>query len=145
MASVITSKMAGKCGICGKEYPAGTRIAKDNKTGKWAMADCIWPKIEDDANPRDQPSQGGSEGRRAPPPPIEAAPFLESSLDIALGVVRNAVLADYAVQTTKPSNEYLLKTYPRIINELLREQEAIALSQRIQEGKERNIQLIGRR
>ncbi len=40
---VIPAKRGAKCGICGKEYSPGTRIALDKRTGKWTEADCLWP------------------------------------------------------------------------------------------------------
>ncbi len=40
---VIEARKVSKCGICGKEYPPGTRIALDKKTGNWIEADCLWP------------------------------------------------------------------------------------------------------
>ena len=55
--TIITSKMAGKCGICGKQYPEGTRITKDTKTNKWVEADCLWPSKKRDANANPTPAK----------------------------------------------------------------------------------------
>src|SRR5579872_1830182 len=43
-SNVIKATMQGHCAICNKTYPPNTRIVKDNKTGKWVMADCLWPE-----------------------------------------------------------------------------------------------------
>jgi hypothetical protein len=69
MAKVIEAQRAGTCPICGHEYDAGTRIAKDKETGKWAEADCIWPKSKKDHAQARDPSQnpGGENDRRTSP------------------------------------------------------------------------------
>ncbi len=42
--TVITATKPEKCALCGEQYAPGTRIVKDNKSGQWVMADCLWPK-----------------------------------------------------------------------------------------------------
>lgn len=50
----IEAMRAGRCGICGEDYSPGTRIAIDNKTRQWVMADCLWPDKARDKKPRSE-------------------------------------------------------------------------------------------
>jgi hypothetical protein len=89
-----------------------------------------------------KPSEGKENPTRSTPPSEElnVTAFLESSLDIAIGIVANQVSAG----GVKPSKDYILRNYTPIIVELLREQEAIYIAERIQKGKRENIDKINR-
>lgn len=43
METVVEAQRSEICDICGQLYPAGTRITLDRRTGRWVMADCVWP------------------------------------------------------------------------------------------------------
>ena len=62
MVKIIEAGMPGTCGLCSKEYAAGTRILKDPKTNKWVEADCYFPShTRNNANPRThQTAEGGN-------------------------------------------------------------------------------------
>lgn len=76
MTTIIKAKLKGICSICHKEYGIGTRIAKSEKTGQWAHADCIWPTHKD-ANPKVATSGSAptspSLGQDAAPDALESA------------------------------------------------------------------------
>ncbi len=42
-SKVFVAKLQGECSKCNKPIAIGQRIAKDEKTGKFQHADCIWP------------------------------------------------------------------------------------------------------
>ena len=66
MVKIIEAGMPGACGLCSKEYAAGTRILKDPKTNKWVEADCYFPShTRNNAYPKAH--QTTEEGNLSPP------------------------------------------------------------------------------
>jgi hypothetical protein len=61
-SKVFQAKQQGTCSICSWTIEVGDRITKDNKSGKYVHADCLWPdKARDNA---DSPSSQGRQAQR---------------------------------------------------------------------------------
>ena len=101
MVRIIEAQREGICGICGKPYPAGTRILKDPKTGKWVEADCYFPAHKRvDAHPEAITSGQGSTDRQSPP--SQALPSMEEELAQAEGYAKR--LYDMALKLGAEKN-----------------------------------------
>jgi hypothetical protein len=130
--TVIKAEQEGKCGICGLQYPIGTRIAQDRKTGRWAMADCIWPK----AFKTNSSNKGPAATRTSLA--VEAQAL---DADIGATVAKRLTAAKEIVYKSLPNLD-LHEGYPVVLAEVLHQLGAEAMSIRIQACKERNLRVV---
>ena len=146
MATVIKSKMGGTCELCGEKYAAGTRIAKDDATGKWVMADCLFPgKVRKPTStnaPQGTPAMPPSSRERLPLSSFPAAPE-ESSEDVNKATEARLVDAKLMLERVSQDLPITLKGgYMILWAEIAHQLWASTTTERIQRAKERNITAV---
>lgn len=112
MATVIVAKNPGHCELCDEDYQKGTRIAKDDKSGLWVHADCLFPgRVRKPANNTFSKPYGSSEREEGPPVPYESPTPLQLQRDRVLRIGR----AELRLLDAK---EIVLKVAPELSGKL---------------------------